>query len=323
MKRIGFVFACLGIVLGLAAVTPVHATNFHSFVSANGSGTACTFSAPCNTFTAAIAVTSSDGVITCVDQGANSAGSNAIFFVVDRSITIDCGGTAPVAFNVVVNSPGIIVTLRNLQINSLSAASNSSGIGVDFQNGSALFIEHCVIDGWNGGVGAGIRFAPPSGTAELHVTDSVIKNSGNGSSGGGIIIQPSGSGSAHVVIENTKVENNTYGIFANGTGTTGSILLHIKDSTVANSTVNGISAYTAGSIAAIVIDHSSSLINGGSGILAQGSGGLVFLTDTTVMSNVTGLSTAGGGTIYSYGNNRLTGNASDGVTPVTSGFALK
>ncbi len=155
------------------------------------------------------------------------------------------------------------------------------------------------------------------------MTDSVIKNNGNGSSGGGIIIQPSGSGGARAVIENTKVENNTYGIFANGTGGSGSILLHIKDSTVANSKVNGISAYTSGSTTAIVIDHSSSLINGGSGILSQGSGGLVFLTDTTVMSNVTGLSATSGGAIYSYGNNRLTGNASDGVTPVTSGFTLK
>jgi hypothetical protein len=125
------------------------------------------------------------------------------------------------------------------------------------------------------------------------------------------------------VIERTTVENNTYGIFANNTGGTGTILLHIKDSTVANSAVNGISAFTAGSTTAIVIDHSSSLINGGSGILSQGSGGLVFLSDTTVMSNVTGLSAAGGGAIFSYGNNRLTGNVSDGSAPVTGGFALK
>ncbi len=212
------------------------------------------------------------------------------------------------------------MTLRNLNINGV----NLGGSGVTFQNGSALFVEHCVIENWNSAIPAiGIHFRLSGVTAELHVTDSVIKNNGNGSSGSGIIIQPSGSAGANAVIERTTVENNTYGIFANNTGGTGTILLHIKDSTVANSTVNGISAYTAGSITAIVIDHSSSLINGGSGILSQGSGGLVFLSDTTVMSNLTGLSTAGGGTIYSYGNNRLTGNASDGVTPVTGGFALK
>ncbi len=321
MKRIGFVFACLGIVLGFAAATPAHALNFHTFVSGNGSGTACTFSAPCALLSDAVSATIAGGLVTCVDQGANSEGTSLFGLTITKSVTIDCAGVSAGVFNVTINGPGIVVTLRNLNI---TGANTGSSFGVDFENGSALFVEHCVIENWSANPAVGIHFAPPSGvTAELHVTDSVIKNNGNGTSGGGIIIQPSGSGGANAVIERTTVTGNTYGIFANGTGTTGSILLHIKDSTVANSAINGISAYTAGSISAIVIDHSSSLINGGSGILAQGSGGLVFLTDTTVMSNVTGLSTAGGGTIYSYGNNRLTGNASDGVTPMTGGFALK
>jgi hypothetical protein len=320
MKSIGFVFACLGIVLGFAEATPAHAQIFHSFVSGNGTGSTCTFSAPCSGFGTAVAATISGGLITCVDQGANSFGNSEGSISITKSITIDCAGISTGVYGVTINGPGIVVTLRNLNINGL----NIGVFGVDFQNGSALFVEHCVIENWTPSTAIGIHFAPPSGvTAELHVTDSVIKNNGNGTSGGGIIIQPSGSGGAHAVIERTTVENNTYGIFANNTGGTGTILLHIKDSTVANSTVNGISAYTAGSTTAIVIDHSSSLINGGSGILSQGSGGLVFLTDTTVMSNVTGLSAAGGGAIYSYGNNRLTGNVSDGVTPVTGGFALK
>jgi hypothetical protein len=320
VKSIGFVFACLGIVLGFAVATPAHALNLHSFVSGNGGGTACTFSAPCAYINDAVGATISGGLVTCVDQGANSGGNSEGGITITKNITIDCAGISAGVYAVIISGPGIVVTLRNLNINGLDISSGFPG--VDFQNGSALFVEHCVIENWTGSTG--IHFAPPSGvTAELHVTDSVIKNSGNGTSGGGIIIQPSGSGGAHAVIERTTVENNTYGIFANNTGGTGTILLHIKDSTVANSAFNGISAYTAGSTTAIVIDHSSSLINGGSGILSQGSGGLVFLTDTTVMSNVTGLSAAGGGTIYSYGNNRLTGNVSDGVTPVTGGFALK
>jgi hypothetical protein len=321
MKRIGFVFACLGVVAGFAMATPAHAQNYHSFVSANGSGTACTFSAPCSTFADAVNATNSGGLVSCVDTGANSGGFSEINVNISKTLTIDCAGTSAGVSVISINGPGIVVTLRNLNVNGL----NLGTVGVDFQNGSALFIEHCVIENWNDGSGAaGIHFAPPGGvTAELHVTDSVIKNSGNGSSGGGIIIQPSGSGSVHAVIERTAVERNTYGIFANNTGGTGTILLHIKDSTVANSTVNGISAFTAGSTSAIVIDHSSSLINGGTGISSQGSGAYVFLSDTTVMSNVTGLSAAGGGSISSYGNNRLTGNVSDGTVPTTSGYALK
>ena len=61
----------------------------------------------------------------------------------------------------------------------------------------------------------------------------------NYNSGGGIIIQPTGSGSARVEISRTIVRNNTYGIFANGTGSTGLIAVQIRDSVVSGSTFNG------------------------------------------------------------------------------------
>jgi len=263
----------------------------------------------------ALLVTDSNGLITCVDQGANSGNFSVQSFSVTKTVTIDCAGTSVAGWFVTINGAGIVVTLRNLTMHGLGVATT----GIDFENGAALFVEHCVIEHYEGGPAIGINFAP-SGAAELHVTDSVIKNKGDGTSGGGIIVKPS-SGLAQVVIERATVERNTYGIFANGTGG-GTSSVQIKDSTVANSAVNGISAYTSGATAAITVDHSSSLLNGGSGILAQGSGGFVFLTDTTVMSNQTGLSTAGGGGIYSYGNNRLSGNVSDGVTP-SGAIALK
>src|SRR5262249_38242712 len=151
--------------------------------------------------------------------------------------------------------------------------------------------------------------------ASLHVTDSVISGNGLATSGGGIIIQPAGSGSARVVIERTRVENNTYGIFANGTGSTGIISVQVRDSVVSNSKFSGISAFTAAgqSVTSIVVDRSSSLLSGANGIMAQGTGGFVFLRDSTVMSNVTGLSAVSGGAILSYQNNALTGNVTDGA----------
>jgi hypothetical protein len=251
-----------------------------------------------------------------VDQGANSNGNTVFSFSVDRSITIDCAGTSAASWLVIINGAGIVVTLRNLTIDGLGTATT----GINFQNGSALFVEHCVIEHFEAGSAIGINFAP-SGAAELHVTDSVIKNNGNGSSGGGIIVKPS-SGTARVVIERTTVEKNTYGIYADGTGG-GITSAQIKDSTVTNNVLDGISTHSSGTTTTITVDHSSSLENAGSGILAQGSGGFVILTDTTVIANQTGLSMASGGEIFSYGNNRLTGNVSDGVAPIAGVFALK
>ena len=145
MKTVSFAFACAGFVLALA--TPAHALNSHSFVSGNGSGTACTFAVPCAAIGFAVAATSSEGIVSCVDQGANSDGTVLdSCFSISKSITIDCAGVG--SWYITINGSGIVVTLRNLQINMVGVSANN-GIGIDFQNGAALFVEHCVIDSWN------------------------------------------------------------------------------------------------------------------------------------------------------------------------------
>ena len=208
----------------------------------------------------------------------------------------------------------IVVTLRNLTIGGVGTG---GAIGIDFQNGAALFVEHCVIENWVGG-GSGISFAPPSGvSAKLHVTDSVIKNNNGAGGNGGIDISTTGGGTTRVVIERTQVENNTYGINAGSSG--GTILVEIKDSMIANSTIDGINASTSnpGAIVSIVVDHSSSLHNGLNGIDVGNTGAYVTLSDSTVAWNAKGLNASSGGIILSTGNNRVGGNFNgNGVSPV-------
>jgi hypothetical protein len=297
------------------AATPAHAAP-RTFVSGTGSDAgSCTRAAPCLTFNFAHNQTDPGGEINCVDAG--DFGN----LTISKSITIDCAGTVgginPVAGagGITVNSAGIVVRLRNLTLNGMGGGT----VGVRFNTGAALFVENCVIANFNGGAvgdGIGIKFAPPAGvTAELYVTDTTITTNGRAADGGGIVVQPAGTGSARVAIERTRVENNTYGIFANGTGSTGVIALQVRDSVVAESKFHGISSFTAAaaSTTAITVERSSSLLNGGNGILAQGAGAFVLLADSTVMSNVTGLNPASGGSIFSYQDNQLTGNVSDGA----------
>ena len=127
-----------------------------------------------------------------------------------------------------------------------------------------------------------------------------------------IVIQPAGTGGARVTIERTRVENSTYGIFANGTGTTGTIAMQVRDSVAAASTFDGISAFTAAGAgaASITVQRTSSLLNGRNGIAAQGGAAFVLLADATVSGNTTGLS-AVGGNILSYGTNAINGNTAD------------
>jgi hypothetical protein len=298
MRKTCLVFACLSIVLGLTAATAARAqTNVHSFVSAAGTGTACTFSAPCGTFETALAATISDGLISCVDQGANSAGSNVTRIQITQSVTIDCAGTSAASWYITINGSGIVLTLRHLVVTG--AVQN---YGIDFQNGAALFVGHCLIEHFPS---AGIHFAPTSGTAKLQVTDSVITNNGPGGGDAGVLIVPAVGGAARVVVDRTVVDNNAVGISANGSS--GMVLVEIKDSTVANNTGDGIWAQTTLFTSSVVLTHSSSNHNS-SGANAQGANAWVSLNDTTVAWNANGLLASSGGTIISYKKNLIGGN---------------
>src|SRR5262249_19045522 len=165
-----------------------------------------------------------------------------------------------------------------------------------------------------------IAFIPSAGSSQLYVSDSVIEGNGTsvqGGSGGGIVIKPSGSASVRASIDRVRVDSNIYGIFANGTGTTGVIAVQVHDSVVSGNSFGGISAYTAAGkgITSITIDRTSSTLNGAAGVLAQGAPAFAILSQSVVIGNGTGLSAVDGGHILSYQDNKLTGNVVDGAAP--------
>jgi hypothetical protein len=302
----------------LVPVSPAQAIP-ETFVSGTGNdANSCTRAAPCATFARAETQTNQFGVIRCLDAG-NFASSN---LTITRSLTIDCTGVGGIiSAGVSINNTDLVVILRGLLIDG----QGTNPIGVFFGIGSALYVENCRISGFHdlanaggpGISGMGIRFEPPGGaTAKLYVTDTVIADNGLPGSGGGIVIKPIGSGSsAHVELARVVMERNTYGLFANGLSSTGVIAVQIRDSVIAGNTFNGVSAFTAagGATTSLTLDRSASTLNGGSGVLSQGPAAFVFLGNATVMGNSTGLSAASGGQIFSYQNNQLSGNVSDGA----------
>jgi len=281
-----------------------------TFVSSAGGGAACTRALPCAFLPNAYDVTDPGGEIDCLDN------LDATSVVITKSITIDCsgtnGGVIPLNnFGILVDAPNSIVTLRGLTVNGFG-----TGIGGIILKSGTLRLENCRIIANNAGAAAGISVTPQSGiSAKLHVVDSIIEGNGAAASGGGIIIQPSGTGSARVVIERSRIANNTYGIFANGMGSTGPISVQIRDSVAVQNAFNGISAFTAPgqSIASITVDRSSSLLNGADGILAQGAPAFVLLSASTVISNQTGLHVLNNGNIFSFQDNKIAGNFTDGA----------
>src|SRR4051812_23406139 len=84
MIKTAFLTFALGIAIATATASPGGA-GFAAYLSRSGSGTACTFSAPCTSAETAIAVAGVNGEVICLDKGGYTGSFNISF-----SVTISC-----------------------------------------------------------------------------------------------------------------------------------------------------------------------------------------------------------------------------------------
>ena len=312
MRRLDIILVATGLVLA-GGLSPAAAQATRTWVSGVGDdANPCSRTAPCKTFAGAISKTAAGGEISVLDSG----GFGAV--TITKSISIIAegaeGGLLVAGTNgIVVNAgAGDVVHLRGLILEGSGSGLN----GIRFLAGGALHVEHCLITGFNGGSpnGNGIQFQP-SGGSELYVADTVIANNGAGSVGGGLLIQPTGSGSAKVSIDRVRLENNVFGLKADGNGSTGGIQVALRDTVAAGNSFSGFTAITSGGGAKVdlALDHSASVHNGTTGVAAGGATATVRISNTTVTGNGTGLLAVNSGVIASYSNNQVDGNTTDGA----------
>jgi hypothetical protein len=206
---------------------------------ASNTGT-CPITNPCGSIGYALTQVTSGGVIHCVDSG-DFTGE---LLTIAISVTIDCEQVHAELNAFVVNGSGITVVIRGGRIfgNDLAA--------IDFKNGAALIVERVELQGCDV---AGILFAPTV-NAQLRVTDSLIEANGTaGGTPGGIYIQPASGITADVTIDESRIVNNYFGIFADGTSG-GTITATVRDSVVSGNTKVAIAAKSAGSAAWVLVD---------------------------------------------------------------------
>src|SRR5262249_36391467 len=128
------------------------------------------------------------------------------------------------------------------------------------------------------------------------------------------IVQPQGSGSARVVLDRVRVENNVTGIFLDTPAGTTGIQLAIQDSNVSGNNFTGFFSLSGGPTITAIIDRTSISDNGGIGLLSQGATSFVFVSHSTIPGNGTGWTFAGGN-LVSYGNNNVPLNRTADGTP--------
>ncbi len=298
MRKLMLLWATLSATAFAVATTSAHAANTRSWVSSSGSDSnACTQAAPCLTFAHAIGQTNSGGEIDCLSGGDFGP------VTITSSITIDCGAGqvgaigAGIAISINVPSAAVII-LRNLSLNGFGGG---YGIYTDSFPGGTLIVQHCNVHGFTADYG--IYFAPSSGRGLLQISDTAIY--GNGS---GIVVSPSSGVIASVVLDRVEITANSgYGLLLEGNGTIAGTL---RQSVVGENGNAGIYAIATAGVY-FTVEESSVIDNLSYGIAVDSSGVNFEVGASTIGGNGTGVDAAAG-SLYSFGNNQMSANGSNG-----------
>lgn len=314
MKLRASLLSIFGFILAMAAfAAPAQAQATRTWVSGVGDdANPCSRTAPCKTFAGAISKTAAGGEINCIDPG----GFGAVTIV--KAMTIDCAnveaGVVVAGTNGVIVNAGAsdVVVLRGIDFMGTITVPGLNG--VRFIAGGALHVEKCLIREFTSGApnGAGILFQP-SGASKLFVSDTVITNN----SGGGVVIRPTGTGSANATILRTIANGNSSGFVADTSApTTGVVSMMVRESSANGNTGAGVASISvAGSGNAFaLIDRSTASLNA-SGISATGPNSPMLSGSSTIWNNNTGLAQSGGGTILSFNNNQVANTTNGSFNP--------
>jgi hypothetical protein len=263
----------------------------------------CSRTAPCKTFAGAISKTAAGGEIDALDPGGFGAVTLTKSILIDGTTGAGFGSILASAVNGVnVNDSAtatpntIIVRLRNLSING---AGTTLGInGVNFTSGATVHVENCTIRNFSG---AGIRVATPQ-PARLVVSHTTISEI----TGQGIEFAGTNAANDAGVIDNTTITRTGAGVRVSNRAS-----VAISNS---NISLNNAVASTAGIIVTTavagggVIDLENCQVNFNSVGVQPNAGNTIRLSSTHMTGNGNALN-FNGGTIGSFQNNRIAGNA--------------
>lgn len=307
-------FAALGFCATLVlTASPASAQATRTWVSGVGDDlNPCSRTAPCKTFAGAISKTAAGGEINCLDP----AGYGAV--TITKSITIDCsyteGGALAAGNGIVVNAAATdVVVLRGLDIYGVNPPTN----GVRILVAAAVIIEDCVIRRFNSANSFGVSFQP-SGSTRLFISNTTISQNGNGATGGGILIQPTGAaGTGRIELDNVRVLNNANDglrVSTVGNSAAAGIGVTVEGSRFSGNT-NGINvtASPGTTIALVVVNGSTAANNTGTGIIGDGGNVLLRVANSTITGNARGVNALNSASVGTFGNNRLIGNPTTGA----------
>ncbi|HEV2915739.1 MAG TPA: right-handed parallel beta-helix repeat-containing protein [Pyrinomonadaceae bacterium] len=279
-----------------------------TWVSAVGAdANPCSRTAPCQTFTGALAKTQQNGEINVLDPG--SYGS----FTIVKSVTVDAGGNYAgilasattgilISLNPAVGNTDVVHTIRLRGLDISGAGNNAKtglrGINVLNTNFTDLkvVVENTTIDGF---LNEGILYSVNGG--DLIVKNSILRNNDVA----GIKVDSSGVNIAHVSVANSSMVLNGDGIIFED-----NVRGAVSDSVISNNVSDGAVVANQGTPSVMQIERTVIASNRAFGVLASGTVnfGTATLSECMVVHNSTGLQSNAGGQIRSFGHNRVVFN---------------
>jgi hypothetical protein len=291
------------------------ATASHTFVSGTGSdsnaSTACTQAAPCRSFTAALAQTSNQGVITALDDGDYAPFTISIGVTIDApqgaTITVPLGQTAVGSGNGIIIATGSAllgssVTLRGLTINGggwQGLSGPGGNIGINDESGQSLLVENCDVNGFQTAI-----------MLQFGLTD--IRNTVVRDSNIGIELSATNGRFCQAVIDHvTSTDNHGYGVLVYTTGGS-QFQAEIRDSVISGfSASTGISVQGFSQSKSIVDVKDCAITNGFEGVqtITDGVGFAdISISNCLISHNSNAGFTISGGGIVTFGDNKIIGN---------------
>lgn len=322
-----FWIPCVLVAAFALASSPLFAASARTFVASNGvDANPCSLTAPCRSFAAAVAQTNTGGEIIVLD----SAGYGSVTITNAVSITASAGIYAGVSVSsgtgIIVNAPSGVVALRGLTI---TGAGGSHGI--DYLGGATLRLDRVEISGFSAAGGVAL-YAFASSAGRLYLADVDVHNNYFGAG------FATTSGNLIIGIERSRFDDNQSGltigdntiatlrdVSVRGNAVYGMVVSPSSTSTasvtcdgcflVDNASVGVFSGVANGSAPILHFRHS--IVEGSSTGLQTASEAKVYLSDTTITRNGTGVQPVFNGENFSFGDNMLYGNGFDnGMTSI-------
>jgi hypothetical protein len=305
--------------LGSAAVlagallsTAASAQSTRTWVSGVGDDlNPCSRTAPCKTFTGALANTLPGGEINCLDAGGFGTATitQAVSIICDN---VEAGVLVGSGSDGITVSAGAsdAVILSGLDIHGVSGALT----GIRLNSAGSLRISNTRVRGFTTATSYGVTLTANNVLTAVLMENVTISNNGSSIGGGGLLLNPASNASTTLSIKHALIQNNAFaGMRIDTVGKTNAGAFVVIDDASFSSDSTGLivkSPFGTGVSSLAVINSTFQQNVYGVSVNTTYA---PFFGNNTITGNTTGLLLNGASPATSFGDNRLGGNNTDGA----------